>query len=99
MSTAVPSVCTPLPLRKPTGRGRLHNDGIWEPFAMPKTFPGLLPAQFRYPKPSFSGDRSARVACVVDTSYSVGTEVLATALGEIFAVLQAFRHTLRRDGL
>lgn len=40
--------------------------------------------------PSFSGDRSARVACVVDTSGSIGTEELATALGEIFAVLQAF---------
>ncbi len=40
--------------------------------------------------PSFSGDRSARVACVVDTSGSMGPDQIAKALGEVFAVLQAF---------
>ena len=40
--------------------------------------------------PTFSGDRSARVACVVDTSGSMGADDLASALGEVFEVLQAF---------
>jgi predicted metal-dependent peptidase len=40
--------------------------------------------------PTFSGDQSARVACVVDTSGSMGADELASALGQVFEVLKAF---------
>jgi predicted metal-dependent peptidase len=41
--------------------------------------------------PSFSGDRSARITCVVDTSGSMSSEELSRVLGEVFKVLEDFK--------
>lgn len=41
--------------------------------------------------PALSGDLSARVACVVDTSGSMTPQQLAQVVGEVCAVLQVFR--------
>jgi predicted metal-dependent peptidase len=41
--------------------------------------------------PSFSGDVSARIACVVDTSGSMGPDEIGQAVGEVCQVLAAFK--------
>ena len=41
--------------------------------------------------PSLGGDLSARITCVVDTSGSMGPQVLGQAVGEVCGVLDAFR--------
>lgn len=41
--------------------------------------------------PAFSGDMSARIACVVDTSGSMGPEEIGQAVGEVCQVLAVFK--------
>ena len=42
--------------------------------------------------PSLRGDRTARIAIVVDTSGSMGTEALGRSLAEVAAVIKTFRY-------